>query len=98
MSERGRSSLYLIFTRLIDSLRPTKLKLKGKFIDSDYLGNSYYEISAGLCLNNFEYLNLTIIIKIKLAKKHLKDGLFPRQKIIGIKNCLQNGMVINLLN
>ena len=54
MSERGRSSLYLIFTRLIDSLRPTKLKLKGKFIDSDYLGNSYYEISAGLCLNNFE--------------------------------------------
>lgn len=50
MSERGRSYLYLIFTRLIDSLRPTKLKLKGKFIDSDHLGNTYYEISAGLCL------------------------------------------------
>ncbi len=48
MSMRGRSSLYIIWTRFIESLKPKNLTRKGKYVANDYLGNTYYEIEAGL--------------------------------------------------
>jgi hypothetical protein len=48
MSMRGRSSLYIILTRFIESLKPKNLTRKGKYVANDYLGNTYFEIEAGL--------------------------------------------------
>jgi len=46
MSMRGRRSLYIIWTRFIESLKPKNLTKKGKYVSNDYLGNTYYEIEA----------------------------------------------------
>ena len=51
-SYRGRSSLFVIWERFVDSLKPKNLRPNSKHIGSDYLGNNYFETqSKGLSSN-----------------------------------------------